>query len=124
LRATERNIRIFVTDFIQLADDYSGRPIKTLYDRAALIALPEDMRGPYVAACRKFLTPSHQGLLVTCEFDAEFMQGPPFSVTPGEVERLWRGQLGLIERVNVLAEMPRAVALGVPRLDEYFWVFG
>ena len=43
-RVHGRNIRIFATDFIQFADDYSGRPFDSLYDRAALVALPADMR--------------------------------------------------------------------------------
>jgi len=123
LCAGERNIRIFVADFIQLAGSYSGEPIKGFYDRAALVALPEDMRGPYVDACRKFLAPSPRGLLVSCEYDANFMEGPPFSVPREEVERLWTGHLRLVEQVDVLSEMPRAVGLGVPRLEEFFWIF-
>ncbi len=51
------------------------------------------------------------------------MEGPPFSVTPQEVENLWEGRLKLVEQVDMLAEMPRAWASGVQRLDEYFWTF-
>lgn len=122
-RALGLNIRIFVSDFIQLAKDYNGQPIQALYDRAALVALPEDMRAAYVAACRKFLTDSPKGLLVTLQYDSSLMEGPPFSVLNEEVERLWTGQLKLVEQMDMLAEMPRAMKLGVPRLDEYFWVF-
>jgi len=122
-RASERNIRIFVTDFIQLADDYTGPPIKTLYDRAALVALPEDMRAPYVSACRKLLTSSPRGLLVTMEYDQKKMEGPPFSVENAEVKRLWGGQLLLAEQADILASMPRAVASGIRSVDGYCWVF-
>ena len=121
--ACDRNIRIFVTDFIQLANDYDGPPLATLYDRAALVALPEDMRAPYVAACRKLLTPAFHGLLVTLEYDSTAMEGPPFSVAPEEVEHLWEGCTKLVEQVDMLSEMPRAIASGVQRLDEYFWVY-
>ena len=123
LCASERNIRIFVTDFIQLAEDYRGEPIKGFYDRAALVALPEDMRGPYVDACRKLLAPSHKGLLVSSEYDSSLMEGPPFSVPRDEVERLWTGELRLVEQMDVVSEMPRAMALGVPCLEEFFWTF-
>ncbi len=122
-RANERNICIFVTDFIQWADDYNGLPITALYDRAALVALPKEMRTAYVAACRKTLSLSPRGLLVTLEYESSAMEGPPFSVATEEVEHLWQSQLSLVEQVDMLAEMPRAVAAGVPRLDEYFWVF-
>ena len=122
-RACERNIRIFVADFIHFADDYDGRPIDTLYDRAALVALPEDMRADYIAACEKLLTPAPRGLLVTMEYDPMAMEGPPFSVTGAEVDRLWKGQLTLVEKVDMLSSMPRAVASGVRSLDEFLWVF-
>jgi thiopurine S-methyltransferase len=119
----ERNIRIFIADFIQFADDYSGQPLDTLYDRAALVALPCDMRADYVDACEKLLTASPRGLLVTMEYDPITMEGPPFSITGAEVERLWKGRLTLLERVDMLSSMPRAIASGVQTLEEYLWVF-
>ena len=121
-RVCGRNIRLFVADFIQFADDYSGQSLDSLYDRAALVALPQDMRADYVEACRKLLTDSPRGLLVTMKYDPEAMEGPPFSVEPREVERLWEGQFAVVEQVDMLSSMPRAVALGVQGLDEYFWV--
>ena len=121
-RAHGRNLRIFVADFIQFADDYNGPPLHSLYDRAALVALPEDMRADYVTACEKLLTTSAQGLLVTMEYEPQAMEGPPFSVPCVEVERLWKGKLDLVEQVDILSSMRRAVASGVQRLDEYFWV--
>jgi len=102
--ACDRNIRIFVSDFIHFAEDYSGQPMDTLYDRAALVALP-------------------QGLLVTLEYEPISMEGPPFSVAVAEIDRLWNGQLILVEQVDMLSSMPRAIASGVRRLDEYLWVF-
>jgi thiopurine S-methyltransferase len=121
--ARDRNIRIFVSDFIHFADDYSGQPVNTLYDRAALVALPEDMRPDYIAACEKLLAGSPQGLLVTLEYEPISMEGPPFSVAAAEIDRLWNGQLILVEQVDMLSSMPRAIASGVRKLDEYLWVF-
>ena len=122
-RVRGRNIRIFATDFIQFAKDYDGQPMDSLYDRAALVALPEDMRAAYVKACRKLLVTSPHVLLVTIEYDSNAMEGPPFSVTREEVRRLWHAELDLVERVDMLSSMPRAIASGVQNLDEYFWVF-
>jgi len=122
-RVGERNIRIFVSDFFRFVEDYSGRPFDSLYDRAALVALPEDMRADYVAACKKLLTGAPRGLLVSLRYAPESMPGPPFSVAPEEIERLWEGRLELVEQLDMLASMPRAVAAGVQRLDECFWVF-
>lgn len=121
--ACGRNIRIFVSDFIRFAEDYNGEAINTLYDRAALVALPEDMRGEYVAACDKLLIPSPQGLLVTLAYEPIAMEGPPFSVETVEVERLWKGRMVLVEQLDMLSSMPRAIASGVRRLDEHLWLF-
>ena len=121
-RVRGRNIWIFVADFIQFANDYDGQPIDSLYDRAALVALPEDMRPDYVAACEKLLTNSAQGLLVTMEYEPIAMEGPPFSVPNEEVARLWKGRLELVEQMDMLSSMRRAVKSGVLRLDEYFWI--
>jgi thiopurine S-methyltransferase len=122
-RACERNIRIFVTDFIRLAEDYDGPRLDTLYDRAALVALPEDMRAPYVAACSKLLTGAPRGVLISLKYEPEAMEGPPFSVSAGEIDHLWQGKLELVERVDMLSTMPRAIASGVQGLEEYVWVF-
>jgi len=121
--ARERNIRIFVTDFIQLASDYQGERIAALYDRAALVALPADMRPPYVDACKKLLSESPKGLVVSMTYAPEAMAGPPFSVPNEEVERLWGGRLKRVEKVDMLPSMPRAVSSGVQSLNEYLWVF-
>lgn len=122
-RAVGRNIRIFCTDFIELADDYEGEPFQALYDRAALVALPHDMRPPYVAACRKLISDAANGLLVSMTYEPQSMEGPPFSVEPGEVEHLWGDKLELLGTADMLASIPRAAAVGVERLDEYFWRF-
>jgi len=121
-RARGRKIRIFVTDFIRFADDYDGPRLDSLYDRAALVALPADMRGAYVEACRKLLSDGPRGLLITMRYEPEAMEGPPFSVPPTEAERLWEGRLSPVGQADILASMPRAIAAGVERLDEFYWV--
>lgn len=122
-QAAGRNVRIFCTDFMQLADDFEDEPFQALYDRAALVALPPDMRPPYVAACQKLISGAAKGLLVSVTYQPQSMEGPPFSVEPGEVEHLWGDELELVGTADMLASIPRAVAAGVERLDEYFWVF-
>lgn len=122
-RARDCRLRIFATDFIRFADDYGGPRLDSLYDRAALVALPADMRGAYVEACRKLLSEQPRGLLITMRYEPGSMEGPPFSVEPAEVERLWQDRLSCVDTADILASMPRAVAAGVQRLDEYIWTF-
>lgn len=66
-------------------------PIDALYDRAALIALPPDLRARYVAHLRALLPAGTPGLLVTVDYPQEAMAGPPFSVDEAEVRRLYDG---------------------------------
>lgn len=86
-------------------------PIDALYDRAAMIALPPDLRARYVAHLRALLAAGTPALLVTVEYPQEAMPGPPFSVHEDEVRRLYAGaDVTLVE--DLPAEMPRLQASG------------
>ena len=70
--------------------DYFTAPIKpvdVVYDRAALIALPEEMRVAYVEKIKSLLKPGARILLITLDYPQEEMAGPPFSVTEQEVRQ-------------------------------------
>jgi thiopurine S-methyltransferase len=55
-----------------------------IYDRAALIALPPELRAKYVAHLK-----AASLLLITLEYPQERMDGPPFSIGAAEVQRLY-----------------------------------
>lgn len=82
-----RNIRIFVGDIFDLSAKLLG-PIDAIYDRAALVALPMDMRAHYAAHLIE-ITDAAQQLLISYEYDQQLMNGPPFSVHADEVQRLY-----------------------------------
>ena len=79
------NIDIFVGDLFQLSDEMLG-PVDAIYDRAALVALPEEMRQRYTAHLME-ITDSAPQLLIAYEYDQHLMSGPPFSISSGEVGR-------------------------------------
>lgn len=83
------SIEIVVGDFFEVTSAEVGR-FDACFDRAALIALPPEMRGAYVAHLRTLLEPGARTLLVTLEHDAP-PDEPPFSVTEDEVRALWSG---------------------------------
>ena len=89
-----------------------------VYDRAALIALPRDMREPYVDALLARLPLGCRGLLVTLEYPQHEKSGPPFSVDADEVQALYGDdwQVECLERRDILAAQPGFVAEGVTRL--------
>jgi len=89
------------------------------YDRAALVALPAEMRARYVEHVYGQLQPQYRGLLLTLDYDTLKMQGPPFSVDEAETRTLYRphSRATLIDRRDILDKDPRAAALGLTRFD-------
>lgn len=77
------NIDIFVGDIFDLTADRLGQ-IDAVYDRAALVALPSDLRKQYTGHIIR-ITDNAQQLLLTFEYDQATRDGPPFSVTESEV---------------------------------------
>ncbi len=81
-------IKLLCNDFFRLTPDDLNK-VAAVYDRASLIALPPEMRRQYAQTMAQLLKPGAQILLVTFEYDQGFMNGPPFSVEPGEVKELY-----------------------------------
>jgi thiopurine S-methyltransferase len=91
--APTAGITIVAGDFFACSPELLGppaRPLTAFYDRAALIALPPDIRVRYVSHLRSLLPPRTPGLVVTIEY-APGMDPPPFSVGEDEVRRLFAG---------------------------------
>lgn len=82
-RYSGANIDIFVGNIFDLTPQLLG-PVDATYDRAALVALPEDMRKKYT---RHLITLTNKApqLLLCFEYDQSLMDGPPFSITHEEV---------------------------------------
>jgi thiopurine S-methyltransferase len=90
-----------------------------VYDRAALIALPADMRQRYSAHLSHSL-PSHcRMLLITLDYVQEEMEGPPFAVGADEVDALhspdW--QVSVLEQIDSLAQEPGFADRGMSALQ-------
>jgi thiopurine S-methyltransferase len=75
-------------DFFDLgAADLAG--VGGVYDRAALVALPPDLRRAYARALSDYLPPSVSILLVSFEYEPSQASGPPFSVAEPEIIELF-----------------------------------
>jgi thiopurine S-methyltransferase len=90
-----------------------------VYDRAALIALPEGMRERYVQHVYGQLSDQYRGLLLTLDYPQEEMDGPPFSVTDAEVQPLFAGHSDatVIDQRDILQKEPKFIERGLTRLD-------
>jgi thiopurine S-methyltransferase len=84
-RYSASNIDVLVGDIFDVAVESLG-PVDAIYDRAALVALPDGVRAKY-AAHLLHLTGAAPQLLVSLEYDQQQMAGPPFSVAAEEIHR-------------------------------------
>lgn len=101
-RYSAANIDVYVGDFFDLSKTELGR-VDAVYDRAALVALPEAMRNRY-AAHLMTITDRAPQLLITYVYDQKLVDGPPFSVSNEEVARHYRGDYDL--KLLTSAEVP------------------
>jgi len=109
-------VAILVGDFFAATPELTGY-CDGVYDRAALIALPEDLRARYAAHLPTLLAPKAKLLLVTLDYDAE--GGPPFSVSPAEVKRRYAAaRITELASVDARPETPGPVARGATFVHE------
>lgn len=112
-------IRILCGDFFNLTRaDLDG--VRTVYDRASLVALPPEMRRHYAQHMLDILPPGSRILLVAFEYDQSQMGGPPFAVVPDEVHALYGAgaRVELLERADVLEENAHFKTRGLTALHE------
>jgi len=108
-------VTIFVGDFFEF--DH-GDQYRLVYDRAALIALPAEMRPRYLTHLETLLAPDAKGLLITLEYSQPSMQGPPFSVMPEELADHPAFEFQCMARSDELTGHPRFAKKGLRWLNE------
>ena len=79
----------YVGDFFNLKPEIIGR-FDLIYDRAALIALPQNKRPEYAQHLKALLAGGGRMLLISLEYDPKKMEGPPFAVTESELRSLFK----------------------------------
>ncbi len=118
-------IEIWCGDFFAMQPSQVGH-IDAIYDRAALIALPQSMRERYVQQLLELAGKVPQ-LLITLDYPQDQMAGPPFAVSPQEVERLYgQHNPGIAPHVcyDALGSNPRFIEQGLSRMAECVYLLG
>lgn len=77
------HIDIFTGDIFELSGSELGH-IDAVYDRAALVALPEEVRRRYTVHLAE-ITGAPSQLLITYQYDQQLAEGPPFSISDAEL---------------------------------------
>jgi thiopurine S-methyltransferase len=111
------NIEIICGDAFAL-DEGALRDCSAVFDRAALIALPPELRTRYARALYAYLPAGCRGLLITLEYPQAERDGPPFSVPRDEVTELYAcdWQIERLDHRPIPPEHPGYVS-GVSQLD-------
>lgn len=112
-RLTAGGVEILAGDFFATRREDVGA-CDAFYDRAALIAFPPELQPRYVAHLRALL-PAARGLLVTLEYPAGAMEGPPFRIDDATARRYWPEAQLLEEIATESARLREAGVTAVER---------
>lgn len=118
--ALEKGRRVFVPLSGKSLDIgwFLSQGVDAIYDRAALVALPEEMCNRYTRHLTHLAEKAPQ-LLITFEYDQSVMPGPPFSISSSEVRRHYESSYEL----TLLEERPVPGGLkGVCPAIEHVWL--
>lgn len=90
------------------------------YDRAAMIAMPSNLRAQYVAHTKARLSPEAFVLLVALQHDGSD-DTPPFSVPDEAVVTLWGDSIKKIVSENLVETNPQYKERGYQFFEESVW---
>ena len=99
-KISEQTVDLWVADIFALSSDDIGH-VDAVYDRAALIAMPAELRTQY---SQQVINLSHNAsqLLLTLNYDQNERAGPPFSISQEQVQQYY----GNAYQMNKLEEEP------------------
>ncbi len=115
-RYSAQNVEIFVGDIFELSKEILG-PVDAIYDRAALVALTEEMRQRYTSHLMQ-ITGNAPQLLICYEYDQSLMDGPPFSVSFEEIKKHYGGLYDLTHLATI--EVPNGIRGQVPAKETLY----
>lgn len=117
-----QGVEVYCGDFFSVCQDDLGE-IAAVYDRAALEALPPEMRVRYSHRILSLVDPGTPILTVVHEYDQQEMNGPPFSVSGEDMARLHKGcqSLEMLESSDTLHQETKLRERGLTSLREVAW---
>ena len=115
---SSQNIDIFVGDIFELSKKDLG-PINAIYDRAALVALPKNVRFKYTSHLMDISNSAPQ-FLISLEYDEMLMNGPPFSVNSDEIKEHYTNHYQSIQRIK--SNIPAAIKGGKFVITQSVWL--
>lgn len=116
-------INLFAGDFFDLEAPLL-ETIHATFDRAALIALPPELRRDYAEKMISLLQPNTSMLLIALTYNQELMSGPPFSVDEEEVNELYSNYFRIEKLFDraVVSISPHLQAKGLTTANEQVYL--
>ncbi|MBY0558275.1 thiopurine S-methyltransferase [Hyphomicrobium sp.] len=110
---------LYCGDFFELDPDVL-KDVVAVYDRAALIALPPEMRARYAETLARIVPREAIIFLIAVDYPEGEISGPPFPVSRDEVQRLYADtfEIEVLETRDGLADSDNLKKRGVTRLEE------
>jgi thiopurine S-methyltransferase len=119
LRYRAGAVEIWCGDYFRLEADQLA-DAEAVYDRAALVALPPDLRERYTAHLRQLFPRPVPMFLIAFDYPQHEMEGPPFAVSADEVTEHFDSthRIETVAVVDALADNPRFRERGLTSLRE------
>lgn len=118
-RHSTDSYNLLLGDFFKLDKEMLSE-VKAVYDRASLVALPEQMRQKYAELLVNELPDKVTMFLVTVDYNQSLMTGPPFSITDEEVQSLYSDhfEIKILHQKDVIEEQQRFKEKGLDYMIE------
>jgi thiopurine S-methyltransferase len=102
------SIELWQGDFLKVPENVI-KPLDAIYDKAAIVALPENLRPDYAQKLLDLCHEHSQILLQTFVYKQNEMNGPPFSVDEEEINRLFghRFSITLLHERSLFDELSK-----------------
>lgn len=113
-------ITLLAGDFFDLSRDHAPG-ITAVYDRAALVALPHEMRARYAEHIRALAPAGAPMLVVTFDYPQTAMDGPPFAVPEADLRALY-ADATVLELDHAPMEMAKLREAGVSATERCWLV--
>lgn len=111
--------KIYCGDLFDLTAEQL-KDVAAVYDRAALIALPPDVRLRYADAFARLLPRDAVIFVISIDYPEGALSGAPFSVPQSEIQRLYGGafEIQILERRDGITQAENLKKRGVTQLEE------
>jgi thiopurine S-methyltransferase len=113
------NIELWRGDFFALMPA-DLPPIAAAYDRAALVAMPDDMQPRYANKLADLVPVGAPILLIGLDYNRNEMKGPPFAIPQSEIRDLLEPHftVEVLEARDGLTKSEHLAKRGITRLEE------